>query len=87
MLYSLLEKTPAYSITSNNQNAYGKQPAYENILAIPIRDPGFSFEIGWIIRTDAEFSSLDSAFISALCATITPDGPEGKSCSGKSDVT
>ncbi|MCI8453796.1 MAG: LysR family transcriptional regulator [Lachnospiraceae bacterium] len=76
MLYSLLEKTPAYSITSNNQNAYGKQPAYDNILAIPIREPGFSFEIGWVTRSDTEFSALESAFLSALCATVTPPAAE-----------
>lgn len=33
MLYDLLENTTAYSISSNNRNAYSKKPAYEIIRA------------------------------------------------------
>ena len=66
MLYDLLHKTPAYTITSNNLNAYDKYPAYDRIKPIPIRDPNFYFEIGWLTRKGHELSPLESQFIDAL---------------------
>ena len=80
MLYSLLKRTSAYSITSNNQNAYEKQPAYSNIKAIPIKDPGFSFEIGWVTKHSGESSLLVKEFISALCATLKLNQCQGECC-------
>ena len=66
MLYDLLHKTTAYTIASNNLNAYDKYPAYDKIKPIPIRNPNFYFEIGWLTRKGHELSPLESQFIDAL---------------------
>lgn len=66
MLYDLLHKTPAYTITSNNLNAYDKCPAYDRIKPIPIKNPNFYFEIGWLTRKGHELSPLESQFIEAV---------------------
>lgn len=71
MLYDLLENTTAYSISSNNRNAYSKKPAYEKIRAIPLKDSGFEFEIGWICRENFILSPICAEFVNKIIATLT----------------
>lgn len=70
MLYDMLRKTSAYSISSNNQNAYRARPAYTDIRVIPLQDPGFSFEIGWVCKSGVALSELAEEFLSTLRATL-----------------
>ncbi|WP_125154325.1 LysR family transcriptional regulator [Clostridium rectalis] len=70
-LYDFLYKTNAFSICSNNELAYKDKEAYEKIRAIPIKSPGFNFEIGWIKRKNYNVSPIAQEFINKVINTIS----------------
>ncbi|WP_027626573.1 LysR family transcriptional regulator [Clostridium lundense] len=69
-LYDFLYRTNAFSICSNNAVAYKEERAYEKIRPIPIKSPGFNFEIGWIKRKNYVISPIAGEFINDVVQTI-----------------
>ncbi|MBR6207453.1 MAG: LysR family transcriptional regulator [Oscillospiraceae bacterium] len=65
-LYDFLHNTNGYSISSNNANTYKQNPAYANIKAIPIRNPKFTFEIGWIKLERFQLSQMAEVFLQEI---------------------
>ncbi len=69
-LYDILYRTDAYTVASNNKQAYKEAEAYENIKAIPLKSPGFMVEIGFIQKEFKVANRIELEFIDRLKAKI-----------------
>ena len=65
-VYDVLLRTNAYSVCSNTTNVYKGETLYKKIKAIPLKHPGFTFEIGWVKKKNTQLSRVGMDFVDGL---------------------
>lgn len=65
-IQQVIEIAKTASISKAAQNLYISQPN----LSLPIKSPGFNFEIGWIKRKNYVISPIAGEFINDVVQTI-----------------